>query len=394
MKLLTILAYLFATVTASAGIVRGPYLQNASTSSMVVMWRTDSVATGVVEYGLTDDYGSQAAGSSGLLHEVGLTGLSPNSHYFYRVTSDGAVRTNQFRTFPSGNEPVSIALLGDSRHHKGSYVRDRNVALANWLATYDPHVILHTGDIVNEAEPLTNQLWQYMFDDYSNLMAKAPMYIAAGNHEYSNGVIAEGYLDNFVFPSNGPDQELIYSFDCGMAHITVANIHNASPADNTNYYCPGSAQFTWVTNDLAETEKLWKIFAVHNPAYSSGKYTPYSPLYGQQSTNIVQFYVPELEEYEVSVFANGHDHLYERSAKSNITYMTLSMLDEYYYKDGENPYSVTTALHGAAIVLITNHEAHVVSAKEVSDSASIVDTFIITNAAAASSQTATLYIIK
>ena len=52
-----------------------------------------------------------------------------------------------------------------------------------------------------------------------------------------------------------------YSFDYGPAHITVV--------DQYVSFAPGSAQYIWLENDLAASQKLWKFVILHEPAWSA-----------------------------------------------------------------------------------------------------------------------------
>jgi hypothetical protein len=66
-------------------IIRGPYLQLATTNSIVVRWRTDLPAGSTVSYGTSLGRMNRSARSSGTFteHAVLLTNLSPATKYFY-----------------------------------------------------------------------------------------------------------------------------------------------------------------------------------------------------------------------------------------------------------------------------------------------------------------------
>jgi uncharacterized repeat protein (TIGR02543 family) len=59
-------------------------------TSVIVSWTTDEPTTGTVEHGLSTDYELGVGGSSsqGTVHEVVLTGLTPETDYHVRVTAD------------------------------------------------------------------------------------------------------------------------------------------------------------------------------------------------------------------------------------------------------------------------------------------------------------------
>ena len=66
-----------------------PYIQNVTTSSIVVMWQTDESADSEVEYGLTTSYGNSVYDAASVkLHEMILPGLSAGTVYHYRTIHD------------------------------------------------------------------------------------------------------------------------------------------------------------------------------------------------------------------------------------------------------------------------------------------------------------------
>ena len=112
---------LIAAEVAAQTITRSPYLQLGTPSSVVVRWRTDIATGGRVRYGtdagaltnIVDD------GLNSTDHAVTLTGLSPDTRYFYSVgttTSTLASGTDQkFITSPpaGASKPTRIWVIGD-----------------------------------------------------------------------------------------------------------------------------------------------------------------------------------------------------------------------------------------------------------------------------------------
>ena len=70
--------------TVTAGLLRGPYLQVATSAGIVIRWRTDALTRSVVTYGLLMDKRDMLAEDTALTfeHKVQLTGLSPRTKYF------------------------------------------------------------------------------------------------------------------------------------------------------------------------------------------------------------------------------------------------------------------------------------------------------------------------
>ena len=107
--LLPCLAFLcsfFPEINAQT-IDRGPYLQLVTTSSIYVHWRTDSNTDSKVWYGDAPNNLTSVLNVSGsrMDHEIQITGLSPNTTYYYAIgDSSGELVGNDddhfFKTSP------------------------------------------------------------------------------------------------------------------------------------------------------------------------------------------------------------------------------------------------------------------------------------------------------
>jgi hypothetical protein len=98
-------------------------------------------------------------------------------------------------------------------------------------------------------------------------------------------------------------------------------------------YTPGSAQYTWLENDLANTDKLWKIVFFHWPPYSTGPHGSYK--------SVRYALGPLFAQYGVDLVFNGHDHDYERSIAGGTVYIVTGGGGAPLYDQvSSNPYSV------------------------------------------------------
>src|ERR1700722_7057807 len=75
------------TGPSHAVLLRGPYLQAATPTSVVIRWRTDVLTRGVVQYGKTLAQLNSSASDTILVteHKIKLTDLEPGTKYYYSI---------------------------------------------------------------------------------------------------------------------------------------------------------------------------------------------------------------------------------------------------------------------------------------------------------------------
>ena len=116
-----------------------------------------------------------------------------------------------------------------------------------------------------------------------------------GNHEYKTSG-AQSYFEYFG-ENAGPAGRGYYSYDVGAWHIVSLNSNISARA--------GSAQVTWLREDLAAHPRTCTLAYWHHPVFSSGKH-------GNDGRMREVWRV--LHEFGADVVVNGHDHIYERFA--------------------------------------------------------------------------------
>lgn len=308
-------------------LTRGPYLQVATTNSIVVRWRTSTLARSRVRYGLTPGKLTLSAIDSGLVtdHSVTLSKLLPQTKYYYSV---GGIRdtlqgdeNNYFVTLPvAGKDGLyRIGVFGDCGDNSVNQqaVRDQ---LINYLGNNHMNAWILLGDNAyqdgNDAEYQLN-----FFDVYkNNLLKKYPLYPSPGNHEYIDGEFSERYAQRskevayfhaFSMPENGEaggmpsKNKAYYSFDIGNAHFLSLDSYGVEENAYRLFDTLGP-QASWIKKDLeANKNKGWIIAYLHHPPYSNGK--------EEVMVKIRQNVIPILERYGVDLVLCGHNHLYERS---------------------------------------------------------------------------------
>ena len=61
---------------ASAGLLKGPYIQMLGKTGVTIVWETHGNASGTVEWGADSSLGTSVAAAAGTMHEVRIDGLS------------------------------------------------------------------------------------------------------------------------------------------------------------------------------------------------------------------------------------------------------------------------------------------------------------------------------
>ena len=282
-------------------IIRGPYLQMVDSSSIHIVWYTDSPSNSVVRYGIDDTIFSTCDFNPVERHEVVLTNLLPRREYTYLVRSDGAEKGRySFKTAPKifSTESFRFGAYGDDQSHP-----DIHAQVANGLLAEDPDFFISLGDIVGDGNNFDSYDVEF-FAPASELIANTPFYISIGNHEDQS----DYFYEFFTFPE--PDK--YFSFTYGNAFFIALN---------TNLiYIWGSPQYVWFEQQLQRANELgfeWLIVFAHHPPYCEEWGSP-----GYNGEPLVRtILVPLFEQYGVDIYFSGHAHDYERGEQNGVVYI-------------------------------------------------------------------------
>ncbi|MBI3880418.1 MAG: metallophosphoesterase, partial [Verrucomicrobia bacterium] len=321
------------TNVATVRVQRGPYLQSATTSNLVVRWRTDVNTDGRVVFGtnLAQLTLTNRDSLSDTNHSVTLTGLLPATKYFYAVGHSGALLvggdTNYFFVTPpppGTPKPSRIWVIGDAgtATTNQTNVRDAYYAFAGTNRT---DFWLQLGD--NAYNSGTDAEYQAgVFNIYSNLLRNSVTWPCLGNHDTAQATTftdAYPYFDIFTFPTNGEAGGVAsgsahyYAFDYANVHFVCLDSMTASRATN-------GPMATWLRLDLQANTNQWLIAFWHHPPYTKGSHD------SDTETELVEMrtnFLPILESYGVDLVLSGHSHVYERSFLLNGHYGKTNSFD-------------------------------------------------------------------
>ena len=255
--------------TRNTSMVRAPYLQWLRPQAITIVWETVEEVDSVVEYGPTQAYGSTASDYDWTAHhEVTLTGLNPQTVYHYRVRSSAQVLSNDstFKTAAGpGQTSFTFVVFGEThsgidpaKDPHGRYRRsasEGHLASVGRIAAINPDFYLHLGNLTARGNEMV--AWDDFFSFEGDLMSRITLFPTTGPCEANH----YNYFRLFHLPNN----ERWYSFDYGNAHFIGLQIDGY--ADTS----PGGEQYRWLENDLASTNKTWKIAFFNFPPYSYGE---------------------------------------------------------------------------------------------------------------------------
>ena len=302
--------------SACGALKKGSYLLWPGTNTeMMVLWQLDSTMTCTLEWGQDTNYstGSVQTSEHGTdhQHEYTISGLSPGTKYYYRVTAGAEQPTGSFWSAPPADATkIKFLAYGDTRTNpdKHDLVCEEMVDTFQADPNYQTFTLL-TGDWVAVGEresDWTNQFFDPSYVNTHYMQANLPINGCIGNHEWDSGSIPPTLFDKYwPYPYVSG---FYWSFDYGPVHVAVVDQYDEA-------YGAGSDQLTWLENDLAATTKEWKFIMLHEPGYSAGG--------GHDDEIDVQTYIqPLCETYGVDIVFAGHNHYYARCDANGIKHIT------------------------------------------------------------------------
>lgn len=322
-KILLILIVFYTTIFPQSGSLKfvvKPYIQNMSTSGVMVLWETNINSLGEVKFGKAEynknlpELNEKAAQSiSSSMHVVELKNLEAGTKYFYQVvtyTDNGDTlkyETLPFMTFPKEKQPFTFAVFGDSQQQDDTLAWNR---ISNMALIERPNFGLIVGDLVEEGDKA--YMWRDQFlSKAHDFMKSISLFPVMGNHDNED----PNYFK--YMKSNSPKSYYTVTYGNTQFFIIDSNLELE----------PGSPQYIWLEEELAKSKSVWKIAAHHHPVYSSdeddyGNTNTSLALKGEPLFNPI---IPLYEKYDVDLVFYGHIHSYER---------TYPILDNQVNKDG------------------------------------------------------------
>ena len=360
----------------SSQLRRYPYLTDAVGSYATINWATDrSQTAGGVRFGKAGSESCTAHFMPATKTAITVNGvleyqwkamltLLPGTQYCYRVylgsspSSEidllGSDSAPKFWTqVPSGgNQSFSFVVFGDWGQVDTNGTNSAQANLMSLIASSGARFAVTAGD--NGYPSGTQANYGDLVQTGANLSAifgssfwkvpgaSMPIFLAQGNHglnssDTNHPALVTWPQDHAVSTSNGHFSKdtycclngttsasyatIWYAFDAGPARFYILNTawsdSNVGTAtayknDYDYHWAPGTAQWQWLTADLAAHPSVLKFAIVHYPLYSDNP-NEATDTYLLGSSGLEGL----LKQNGVDIAFSGHAHIYERNLPSS-----------------------------------------------------------------------------
>ncbi len=296
MRTLILSLSLMAALAAQAeqGFYIKPHLNNITPDGCTLIWEAAEPQQGVVEYGLDANYGMTAEADEALkINRVRMTGLKPETEYFYKVTCGDDVLESTFITAPGESRPITFIMIGDSRRWG---TRWEETDMATHAEQWDPEFYITQGDLVPNGHVYDQ--WPEHFNRFKTINHRYWMATARGNHEGSQIFDPENdwFAQYHELPGDG---EPYAAFTWGNTTFVLISFEQTAASPK------------WLKENVPTFDSQYTILAHHFPVYCTGYYSP-----ADQRKELAQSTMRPLamtiDQLDIDLDLAGHTHIYER----------------------------------------------------------------------------------
>ncbi|MCL1976535.1 MAG: fibronectin type III domain-containing protein [Candidatus Bathyarchaeota archaeon] len=298
-------------------------------SPVVRIWKQDGVAMEFI--------GTSSAAVSTLstmyYNRVTVTGLEANTAYTYQLGDGNDNWSVEYTTTTGNTDSFSYIVFGDPQVSSQAYGNNWQNTLELALALRpDVAFMASTGDNIDSN---TKVQYDYFFTP-QEIFSSLPLATCIGNHEGS------GTTQHVFYNPPNADGAQNYWYRYGDTLFMVWTCTTGNAAGMRNF----------LQNAIdANPDATWRILNFHYDVYGQGSSHALS-----DGKNYRDTYVPVIDEFNIDVVFNGHDHSYSRSypmkwSGSASTSNTEGMQPETFGLNGESinpPATVYFSLNSAS----------------------------------------------
>jgi hypothetical protein len=322
-SLLSVVVIAMTTTAAHAApeFVRVSFVSADTDTEVGINWNTPGNVGTTVEWGAAPGNLNMTAngtsfvstGALGYVHEVVISGLQPDTTYYYRAgdATDGFSPEYQFRTAPPQDPECGafrFMFMADNRPDPTFGGGENYDNILDQAMAHAPAFILNGGDMVEDGENIGE--WRDLLGYSEDVFNTTPMMPTIGNHDNGPG---EGdgaiYNQTFALPRSmgmyGSGTEDYYYFTYGNA-IFVSLSTETFEGGAT----PFADQAAWLDEVLTNNPKRWKVVYYHKPSYTNEVIFSISHEPNEEGQNAAL--IPVIDAHHVDLVLTSHNHWYER----------------------------------------------------------------------------------
>ncbi len=316
-------------------IVVSPYLQDATPTSINIMWETSQGGNNIVYWDTlktlqnnTQRIFSTVNHDSSQIHRAQLTELSPSTTYYYKVkTGDVESNVYHFTTPPLPEEEKSFQIVAMSDMQRDNAHPDKfkeivEEGVFSYLKEDNEEkdifenlgMVIIAGDLVSDGLSYTDWTNDF-FRQSKNLFPYVPVYPVLGNHENNS----DYYFNYFHLPENGTPGYLEHWWYKDYGNVRIIGLNS-----NKSYRI--QEQLDWLDEVLKESEtddNIDFVFAqLHHPHKSE--------LWIEGELDYTGEVIYRLEQFSTrtgkpTIHFFGHTHAYSRGQSLNHTHLWVNV---------------------------------------------------------------------
>ncbi len=373
-------------------------LGRPTSSSVTISILFDQSTEVYLEYGVSpggyNSWTPQAVAAKDTPLETDITGLLPDTKYYYRTRYRANGATTAFMTGPeysfhtqrAEGSAFSFTIESDEHLYDKKGIRSLYQVCLDNQAKDNPDFMFSLGDIFGDdhnPNTTTSAQMDALHKDYRQYLGSIchslPLFICLGNHEGEkayflkqnppeNIAVYATLWRKFYYPnpspgsfySGNPDSEgygmgnpeNYYSWTWGDALFVVLDVYrydcDTSAKPKNWEWTLGSAQYTWLKNTLENSTAKFKfVFAHHTRGEGRGgiataKYFEWG---GYEANGTTWGFTTQRPGWDkpihqlfvdngVNIYFQGHDHLFAREVLDGVIYQEVPMPSDSTYELG------------------------------------------------------------